>query len=45
MIKGCKSTLSPPFLQNYFSDQPYYQKIRKAFVKLNPKNTQINITT
>ena len=23
MIKGCKSTLSPPFLQNYFSVQPY----------------------
>ena len=23
MIKGCKSILSPPFLQNYFSVQPY----------------------
>ena len=47
MIKGCKSTPSPPFLQKlfFFPDQSCEQKILKAFVELNPNNTQINIIT
>ena len=29
------STPLPLFLQNFFSDQPYQQKVLKAFVKIN----------
>ena len=44
MIKNCRSTLSPTFSQNYFSDNLISKKsLKKAFAKLNPNNTQINI--
>ena len=45
MIKGCKSTPSPPFYKTIFQINLISKKILKALVKLNPNNSQVNIIT